>query len=227
MPRTFFKLLPGYRDGKSSYSAKEINDHEDWLKSEFPIRHAINEWLYDNIYMNVYWMRRRLKDLVNWFRYRLIPSRQYHKIIVGPPGYYEPYELILQAPFIIFVRFMDNIYAGDSYVIWDYSNVTADQNMTSEYIEQNQKRWVEMEALYRWWTVERPGREAELDKLDPPPLPAEWGMLSMFNDDYADTPEVINVRESYRRRHEMENIHHLQDEEMLCRLAAIRRDLWD
>lgn len=63
----------------------------------------------------------------------------------------------------------------------------------------------EMDAIYRWWTIDRPRR----------PDPTQ----SVFVAEGQTTEAAL-------KSHEMEESQHAEDEAMLIRLMKIRRDLW-
>ena len=110
-----------------------------------------------------YYLKQKLMRPVWWLRYRFDRKHQYHIIRTElEPGYHDCDYQILHGAFAPFKDFMDNIYDGESHVIWDYSEVEPQEYMSEEYIAVRQELWNEMETLYYWWTS-RDSRQENMD----------------------------------------------------------------
>jgi hypothetical protein len=227
--RTYFNLLPDFP--KTAGSAKEFKDWEDNLKVEYPTRYRINELVGTVMFNCIQVPSWRLRDMKYWVLNRVHPKYTMHKINIKSisPGYHDPMELIIHAPFDVFCQFMDRIYAGDSYVLWYYEEGDEHRQYADfDEIERVNKRWDEMQKLYGWWMIERVNREDIWDEKNPRTiLPREWGTLAPFNDDYRDTPEVQEWRAHAKRSNEQQQVWAQDDEDMLIRLIKIWPCLWD
>lgn len=227
--RPYFNLLPDFP--KPAGSAKEFKDWDDKLKVEHPTRYRINHAVDKAVLHLIRFPCWRLRDMKFWILHRVHPKYTMHKINIKSisPGYHDPVKLILHAPFDVFCQFMDRIYAGDSYVLWYYEEGDDHRQYADpEEIERTNKRWQEMQTLYKWWMIDRPNREVIWDEQHPRiRLPKEWGTFAPFNDDYRNTPEVREWQAHANRSNEQHAVWEQDDEDMLIRLIKIRPCLWD
>lgn len=101
-----------------------------------------------------YFIRRKLSRPLWWFKHRFVPKHKYHVIYTKlGPGYSDCDLRILHGAFTPFKEFMDNIYEGGTFTIWDYSTTKPDEYISQEYIDERKAVWEEMEKLYCWWVL--------------------------------------------------------------------------
>ncbi len=226
MPTVYFKLLP--KSGRTSSSAKQIRDWDVYLRENFPIRFKINNFIWKAHLKLITFPIQRLKDAKYWFLYRFHPKHKYNTIVFDEPGYYDPSYAVLHAPFVVFTEFMDRIYAGKSHVMW-----VPEEGWEEQFEGEKERlvnRWIEMEELYNWWNKIRPTRREDWEAENPNPyknIPEDWGFMPMFNDDFRNTPEVIEWKAHAAASNEMSGKWQQDDEDMLIRLMKIRHHLWD
>lgn len=214
---------------------------EDRIKRTFPVRFFIWETLPDWFNHSI---KRRWKDARLWIRYRT--TDKYHVLKMDlKPGYYDPDTRMLQAVFQILQDYVEIELASMHDVVSDGDASESTGNFLKRLgrkIASRRKRndrnpesglayldWeinetggnqasdaAEKKELYLWWTQYRPAR---LNPYDTPMIPLERNG-PIFNQ-----PPGTN-REAYKLIHNLENLYHAEDENMLIRLMKIRSSLW-
>ena len=204
-----------------------LKEHQDW---DYKMAEEHPHWTWViNHYRNIVLSLSNAK----WkLLHRFHPDHKYNTVVVGEPGYYEPHDVMLLAPFVVFERFMKSIYKNGTRKDWDMSDaenqMNTNQSNIQAVVDGHKHLWTEMEALYKWWTDIRPHRETVMEELHPiPNLPDDFPIDALFLPEYQDDPEVMaivaagNARENLNRQWEDE------DHDMVCRLMKIRTKLWD
>lgn len=128
-----------------------------------------------------------LKWAVIW---RLHPRHQYHLVRTGlPPGYYDQDERILHACMTLLVDYVRTCEGTGVHTVHD-----------------------EEQALFRWWTVERPANHKRLD---------EWVMRL-----FGDRDKTDNSMGTFKEYNTFEDKLRADDQSALHRLIDIRGRLW-
>jgi hypothetical protein len=227
MPRNYFKLLPDYH--RCAATAKEWRDWDLELQEKYPLRWKLNEAIertVDVCFRHPKWKWER-------FYWKMMhtyhPKHRYHVVVCDSlgPGYHDPAELILHAPFDVFAKFMKHQLDGKGYIQWEFGESDL-QHMSQEEIDRRNKEWELMNELYRWWVYERPVREdVWCDENRPPERPPEeWGIMAMLNDDFHDEPVIVAQREYYDRLRDKQQEWKANDTDMLKALIDIRETIW-
>jgi len=234
MTPNFKKLfrLPSFFEvsGKRAGTTKELEDHRNALKADYPIRWAISDFLVSKYY----WIYHRVNNAYWWVQYRVNPKHNYttHKLTSLPPGYYDTNTLILHHSFDLFAKFMKFQLSDKAFVTWEYTEdcfseweVKEHPEETKKEIERRNAIWKEMKELYEWWTVTYPNQEDTLP--DYPDFPKQWGSMAALNEDYDDTPEKEEWKRICDIRFKAEEQWKQEEIDNLIRLAKIQHSLWD
>lgn len=218
------RLVPPFP--KSAGTIKEFKDWRIHLQETYPRRYRLSKFLesmYRRVLLFPAW---RFRDAKWAMLHRFHPKHRYH--VLKPrtlkPGYIDPCEMLLHAPFDLFAEFFEHTTGPNGHTLWDYTNIEPDESCgrTQDEIDYRQNLWLTMNELYNWW-MERPNRvEEEL-----PDLPEEWGFMAIFDDDYRDEPIVKEWRVVSDRRTAQDEAWEKEDQDMLHKLIDIRKHLWD
>ncbi len=218
---------------KVAGTIKEFSDWRKKLTAEYPIRYKIIT-ARKNLYKRLILLPKiRLKDAYWWVQYRVNPKHKYTTIKLKrlDPGYHDPETLLFYSMFEIFEEFMKTQLA-DSHVKWvltkdDFEKwmIEDDPKSVEKEIKSRNDLWDEMNAIYDWWIDVYPNREDTLPEY--PTLPKEWGLLSVFNEDFDDEEIMIEYKRVIKIHLEMEEGWNKEDEEMMIRLVKIHANLWD
>lgn len=167
----------------------------------------------------------------------LVKSAAWHRhdrlvIPTLPPTWNEWDDMLLHAAMAIFGDYMRAEHGGR----WSLANI--DRELAKVDIGPHSREWyegyrptaMEMEAIHRWWTVERDiERQEEQDAL------IKWhdvytaASRTATSNPRLNQTVLANAAEADRLlaiHHEIEERNAAKDEEMLMRLVKIRRHLW-
>ena len=114
-------------------------------------------------------VRDRFSNLIYWFKYRLMPSHQYHLVRTGlPPGYYDEDTRILHACMRALCEHVEIGHDGEEAL--DKFNAelrdpATHRNDTGEISVAQAERQEEALAIYRWWKHQKPVEERLKDEL--------------------------------------------------------------
>jgi hypothetical protein len=208
------------------------------LRSRFPIRWFFNETCID--FWN-YEVKARYNTVRNWLRYRT--TARYHVVkLQTEPGYMDPDTRLMMTNFQILKDYVEielaamneatNNCEGDEplhkamgrfrkkyrrghrypdkglqYLDWEIKECAGNVQGTTA---------AEKKELYLWWTQYRPAR------LEVYSDPLIWGKDERSGEDLFNGSNAWE----YHLCHELENMYHREDEEMLIRLMKIRTSLW-
>lgn len=187
-------------------SAKLINCPKSATREEWDAWHKKTKKERPVLYWVVYeldrkihkYITRPLSDLKWAIIWRYHPNHQYNKVKLSlEPGYYDPDDRILYAIFDITSEFVE----------WNKKEKLFDWSYNAEH----KKTWDELVAINNWWKKER---SAAWKKHD-----AE--SLKIYR--------IKNQKEkdkAYKAHWKQEEALHKKDEEMICRVAKIRRSMW-
>lgn len=182
----------------------------------------------------------RLERGMDWVKNRTLPNHKLHLVNTGlEPGYYDPDQRMLHACFALLIYHVEQEVGGlDKLDAWTTSMVAKpDPNAPDGLQERQVEAQSETSKLYRWWTIDRPAREARQEELTHDLYERPWGLHKL------ETPhEVagIQVTEGYgpleppregdkekrEELHEIMSREYSEDNEMLKRLIDIRGSLW-
>jgi hypothetical protein len=165
------------------------------------------DWLYHAV--------RRVKDIRNWFRYRLHPKHHYHIVRTGlSPGYYDQDTRMLHACMALLADWIEENGGVDHIVNWSAELCAATNASTQEVNIRQADIQDEALAIHRWWTVERPEAERDKEKAlddwygwqgdkgqDESPKGERWEVLNaleekLAEDDQAYLHRLIEIRPS-------------------------------
>jgi hypothetical protein len=129
------------------------------------------------------------------------------KIRTLDSGYSDPREVILHAAFQCLV----DLFEEHMFTMIDW-----------RWNDDISKVYDEMQALYRWWIMERPNRakKSPLDAYDGPKPSMDGGFFRFEGDDLKGWREACDAENAFERACNEE------DKEMLHRLINIREYLW-
>lgn len=223
------RLVPKFP--KQAGTIKEFREWDEYCAREYPIRYKIDKFLekaYRHLIQFPCW---RLRDAKWWVLHRIHPKHRYHvhKAKSLEPNYYDVDTLILHHSFDLFADFMERQLTDDARVKWTgFEEDVAAGHMSQEEATERTNLWTEMYDLYHWWTQTRPRREEQLELLHPlDDVDHKFGLLTVLDEDYQNTPEGQRRRAILRERLHLEEKWAEEDTEYLIRLAKIRRSLWD
>jgi len=141
---------------------------------------------------------RKISDFKWAILHRFHPKHRYNIVRLNlEPGYYDPDDRILHAIFDETSRYVD----------WNKKEKLFDWN----YDKSHREVWAELIAIDRWWKIERPAAWKKHDKET----------LKIYK--MKKGPEKDKAHKEHWKQ---EETLHKKDEEMICRIAKIRRSMW-
>ena len=150
----------------------------------------------------------KLKNAWWWLMHRLHPRHRYHIIRTGlPAGYHEIDTRLLHGSFALLEEYVEAVGGVKKLTEW------TDELDTFE-VEHQAAHQREMLALYQWWKHDRPAAWAYHER-DTERLWGDGRDMHMVDRDK-------QVTDNFNRTDRL----HRTDEDMLIRLAKIRKSLW-
>lgn len=160
-------------------------------------------------------VRRRCKDAIYWFKYRIQPRHKYHIVRTGlPPGYYDEDTRILHACMTALCEYVEQGCDGEAELEKfnaDLRDPSSHVHGTEELNLEQAKQQEEALAIYRWWKYQKPADEKRQDDAL-----TEWH-------DNRDKP---GTQERWEAMNEIEAKVAADEQAMLHRLIEIRPTLW-
>lgn len=167
-------------------------------------------------------IKRRLRDVGWWFKYRLHPRHRYHVVKFGPPGWYDRDH----AMFLCCFKLLDEFVTGE---LDNPDSVKTDWQATPEHRHAIQ----EIRSLHFWWRHQRDAECTERDSL----FSQMWDEVKGWGPDPFDDPNdsKVGFNPFFDRLHthplytEYQNLDRWvngRDQAQLERLIKIRGYLW-
>lgn len=218
----FFRTLVSKRPSWSKPSSGTVRQWRLWeqaARRQHPVQWFFRETLWQNLVSRNFRSLKHRGSTVKWaLLHRLHPAHRHHVVRTGlRPGYHDVREQHLHALFESFARFFERQTGPKGHVDWQADAAHA-------------RVFEEMQALYTWWTVERPKRLSAQNALlayefrDPA---LNENFLAVFDEDYQTHPEVLAWQERSDQSSAAERLGEEEDQRMLHRLVDIRLSLWD
>lgn len=197
-------------------------DYYTDLKKAYPIRYFLAETLADFLKYKV-WnpLTRPFKDGAYWLKCHLLKEHRYHLVDIRQSAGFEKYYYgwldtdtrILYASFNLLNEF----------VKYEFPNLycpTEEECSSDEHFAASNKRqreaYFEIEALHKWWNVDRQSEHLHLDVLQDRWYSRKYKQKQ--SDELTQTfwAEYMEAKEKYEAK----------EEEMLIRLIKVRKSLW-